>query len=490
MFETAELGRTVSRDEYRKREPALRMELLELQQRLREHGRFPVLVLLNGVDGAGKGDTVNLLHEWMDPRDLRTFAQSAPTDEEGARPPLWRYWLALPPRGRIHMYFGNWYTHPIVERAHKRLSKDSFERELAQIAAFERTLTDDGALLIKLWFHLSKRAQKQRLKTLLADKRTRWRVTVADRKNHERYDKFLEVSERALRETSTGAAPWTVIESSDDRWRNLAVGEAVARAIRQRLEQPAPTRTRRALKPTAGPERTILDGVNLSRTVSEKRYEGRLEELQGRLHRGFRKLQKAGGSVICVFEGWDAAGKGGAIRRVTAALDARDYRVIPIAAPTDEEKEHHYLWRFWRHLPGRGRMTIYDRSWYGRVLVERVEGFAHEDEWRRAYNEISEFEEQLVESDVVVAKLFLHIDPAEQMRRFRERESVEFKRYKITDEDYRNREKTPSYVAAVHEMVERTSTEIAPWRLVAANDKRAARLEVLEHICDRIEHAL
>jgi AMP-polyphosphate phosphotransferase len=224
--------------------------------------------------------------------------------------------------------------------------------------------------------------------------------------------------------------------------------------------------------------------------VTDKDYDKQLEHLQGRLNALFAKLKKRGRSAIAMFEGWDAAGKGGAIRRVTGALDARDYRVIPIAAPTDEEKQHHYLWRFWRHLPGHGGMSIYDRSWYGRVLVERVEGFCREDEWQRAYNEINDFEEQLVERGIVVAKFWLHIDPNEQLRRFKEREKTEFKRYKITEEDYRNRSKWPEYAVAVHDMVERTSTDIAPWHLVGANDKRVARLDVLEHLCHRIESSL
>jgi polyphosphate:AMP phosphotransferase len=489
MFETAELGRSLSKSEYAKKEPALRTELLELQEELRE-ADFPVLILINGVDGAGKGDTVNLLHEWMDPRYLRTYAWSEPTEDERARPAWWRYWQQLPPKGGIGIFFGNWYTKPIVDRVTKKLKKSGFEESLAEIQSFERTLVDDGALIIKLWFHLSKKQQKERFDELKKNKLTRWRVTGQDLKNHELYDRYVEVSERALRETSTGQAPWTIIEASDDRWRNIAVGETIAAAVRDRLEKRPPPRFVPKGPPAALNGRTILDTVDLKRKISDEKYEHDLEVLQGRLNHAFKKLRASGGSAIALFEGWDAAGKGGAIRRITAALDARDYRVIPVAAPTDEEKAHHYLWRFWRHLPGRGRMTIYDRSWYGRVLVERVEGFAREDEWQRAYNEINEFEEQLADNGIVVAKFFLHIDPDEQMRRFKDRENIAFKRYKITKEDYRNREKTPLYVHAVHDMVERTSTEDAPWRLVGANDKRAARLNVLKHLCERIERAL
>ncbi len=486
MFETAELNRSVQKADYDKRVPVLRTQLLRLQERLAD---FQVFILINGVDGSGKGDAVNLLHEWMDTRYLRTFAMRDPTEEERERPEYWRFWRDLAPKGTIGIYFGNWYTRPIVDRVHKEIGKSAFIAALERIMGFERALVDDGALIIKLWFHLSKKEQGRRYAELIGNKRTRWRVTDEDLRNRAHYRRFRNVSERALRETSTGPAPWTVVEATDHRFRDLAVGETIAAALRARLDRKPPPRAHRAM-PAPVDGKTILDTVDLSRRADLHGYERKLEGLQGRLNHAFARLRRQGGSAIAVFEGWDAAGKGGAIRRVTEALDARDYRVIPIAAPTDEERAQHYLWRFWRRLPGRGAMTIYDRSWYGRVLVERVEGFARDDEWQRAYQEINDFEEQLVDNGVVMTKLWLHIDPAEQLRRFEQREKTAFKRYKITAEDYRNREKWPAYTLAVHDMVARTSTEIAPWNLVAAEDKRAARLEVLGLLCERIERAL
>ena len=235
---------------------------------------------------------------------------------------------------------------------------------------------------------------------------------------------------------------------------------------------------------------SVLSTIDLERTVPEEEYGRELPRLQERLSRLAWVGKRKGVSSVAVFEGSDAAGKGGAIRRVTWALDARLYRVIPVAAPTDEERAHHYLWRFWRHVPPGGSFTIYDRSWYGRVLVERVEGFAREEEWRRAYLEINDFEAQLVGSGIALSKLWLHISPEEQLRRFRERETVEWKRHKITDEDWRNREKRDSYEVAIDEMIARTSTRDAPWTLVAATDKKAARLAVLATLCDRLEEAL
>lgn len=517
MFETAELGRTVSKEDYAAREVALRTELLALQERLRDDKRFALHILINGVDGAGKGETVNLLHEWMDPRYLRAVAFGPPGDEEAARPPYWRYWRALAPRGRTGIYFGNWYTDPIVERVEGRMKKGGFLKAIERIRHFEQALVDDGALLVKLWFHLGRDQQAKVYKALRKDKQNRWKVTRDDLERHARYDEYRVVSEEVVQETSTGTAPWTVIEAFDRRHRELAVGETLVAALRARFaEAPTPTptlpphaatmapqtankaktRRRTAAKkaatttPTTTPTtqpRTILDTLDLGAHVEKSTYEAKLPRLQRALHGAVERLRRQGRSAVFVFEGQDAAGKGGSIRRVTEALDARDYQVIPIAAPTDEERAQHYLWRFWRHLPARGRLTIYDRSWYGRVLVERVEGFCSEAAWRRAYAEINEFEEELSENGVVVVKFWLQIDQDEQMRRFKEREDTPFKRFKITAEDWRNRDKWAAYELAVHDMVDRTSTTAAPWRLVAANDKYAARLSILSTVLERLD---
>lgn len=519
MFETAELGRTLDKQTFAALEPKLRVRLLDVQTRLRA-ARLPVHVLISGVDGAGKGETANLLAEWMDPRFISTTAFGPRTDEEAQRPFFWRFWRSLAPKGRVGLYFGSWYTEPIVERVAKTLKPRGFERRLAQIEAFERMLVDDGSLIIKLWFHLSKNAQRKRVEGLAKDKRTRWRVTPKDLENLALYDRYAEVSEAALYGTSTGQAPWTLIDGEDARYRSVAVVEHLLEVIGKRLAQiearpptiralPVPS-TSSALVPTgrkprrtatapidvvadldpplpATAKKTILETVDLTGTVDDDGYHEQLEELQGRLARNWRDARAKGTSLTVVLEGWDAAGKGGAIRRITAALDARDYRIIPIAAPTDEEKAQHYLWRFWRHVPTDGHVTIYDRSWYGRVLVERVEKFCSEDEWMRGYDEINAFEEQLVDDGIVVVKLWLHIDRDEQLRRFREREETEFKSFKIGEEDYRNRGQWDAYLHAVHDMVARTSTLQAPWHLVPANDKRVARLEVLRRICEALE---
>ena len=305
------------------------------------------------------------------------------------------------------------------------------------------------------------------------------------------YDRFLKISETAVRVTDTRNAPWHIVDASDGHYRDLMTGRILLSALEQALKRPAVER-RGARKPVpkAGSTVTVLNKVKLTATLAPEKYEKKLEKLQARLNHLAWQARKKGISTVAMFEGWDAAGKGGAIRRVIAALDARLFRIIPIAAPTDEERAHHYLWRFWRHIPRAGYFTIYDRSWYGRVLVERVEKFATPNEWSRAYGEINSFEQQLTDHGICVCKFWLHISPEEQLRRFKERQQIAYKKHKITAEDWRNREKWDAYEAAVDEMVSRTSTKDAPWTLVAANDKRQARITVLRTLCDRLEDTL
>jgi polyphosphate:AMP phosphotransferase len=492
MFESAELGHAVDKREYDKELPKLRGALLDAQMRVLDQADFPVILLSGGVDGGGKGDVVNLLLEWMDPRHIQVHAMGVPSDEELSRPPMWRFWRALPPRGKTGVFFGSWYTGPIVDRVYRRIRGAELTRALAEISRFERMLVDEGAVIVKVWLHLTKRAQKKRFEKLEASPATAWRVSKEDWQNHARYDRFREVSERALRETSTAEAPWTVVEATDERYRNLTVGRTLLDAVTRRLERGKRTAPVRAAPPPPPPidARNVIAELDLERSLSDARYEKKLPKLQGRLNALSRDKRFRDLGVAIVFEGSDAAGKGGAIRRVTRALDARRYDVVPIAAPTEEERAQPYLWRFWRHLPRRGHVAIFDRSWYGRVLVERVEGFAAEPDWMRAYREIVDFEESLIRFGVIVVKLWLAISKEEQLVRFREREKTPYKQFKITEEDWRNRDKWETYERAVCDMVDRTSTDLAPWHLVEANDKKWARVRVLEIACDAVARAL
>jgi polyphosphate:AMP phosphotransferase len=504
MFEAAEVGRKLSKSDYKAQVPQLRSELLAVQQELRQAAAFPVIVLFAGVDTAGKGETVNLLNEWMDPRWIVTRGYTDPSSDERERPRLWRYWRDLPPRGRLAIFLSAWYSSPILDRVARRTSTAEFDSLLDQVAAFERTLTDDGAIIVKFWMHLSKKAQKKRLKELEKDPLQRWRVTNDQWKHWKMFGKFVSAADRAIRKTSTDASQWHIVEGEDERYRTIAVATVLRDAIRRGLERSVPETSRRALsagRKTRGDgpvkaikrverEFNVLDNLDLSQKLSDDDFDTQLTEQQARLNPFQRGAIKHGISTILVFEGWDAAGKGGAIRRVTGSLDARDYQVIPVAAPTDEERAQHYLWRFWRHLSRKGRLTIFDRSWYGRVLVERVEGFATEAEYMRAYGEINHFEEQLVNHGILLLKFWIHISKAEQLRRFRDRSNTSYKRWKITEEDWRNRKKWEDYTVAVNDMVERTSTKISPWTLVEGNDKNFARIKVLKTLADSLERRL
>jgi polyphosphate:AMP phosphotransferase len=503
MFEAAELGRKVPKKEFDKVAPTLRMELLQLQQRLRL-ADFPVIIVFAGVDGAGKHETVNLLNEWMDPRWIITHAYGKPSEEESERPEFWRFWRDLPPKGKIGIFLSSWYSRPVLERVHGEIGQATFDEALDRIVAFEKELADDGALILKFWMHMSKKAQAKRFKELEKDQLQSWRVTAKDWKNWRKFDRFVAAGERAIMRTSTGQSPWTIVEGVDPQYRYLTVAEVVRDGIRRHLDA-AEVRRTAALSPAKKDSKkkkpdkeksafakapTILESLDMTQSLTREAYDTELKKQQGRVNKLFRKAKGKGISVVLVFEGWDAAGKGGAVRRLTAALDAHDYQIIPIAAPTDEEKAQHYLWRFWRQLSRAGRVTIFDRSWYGRVLVERVEGFAKEDEWKRAYAEINQFEEQLVQHGIVLVKYWLHITNEEQYRRFKERETTSYKTWKLTEEDWRNREKWNAYEQAVNDIAERTSTRIAPWTLVEANDKLFARVKVLRSLADRLEAAL
>jgi polyphosphate:AMP phosphotransferase len=491
MFESAELGHKIDKATYDAEVPKLREALLDAQFDLAQKASFPVIILLGGVDGAGRGETVNLLNEWMDARFIQTHGMGEPSDEELDRPMMWRFWRALPPKGKIGVFLGSWYTWPILNRVLGHTRVADLDQSLERAKRLERMLYDEGALIIKFWLHLSKEKQQKRLKALEKDPKTRWRVTERDWEHFKLYDKFYKVAERVMRQTSTAEAPWLIVEGEDARYRSLTIGRAIHDAIRKHLElneTPVVSHAPPLLPPIDNLH--ILKTLDLSQKLTKKKFESELEKYQGKLNLLARDPRFKNITMVVVFEGNDAAGKGGAIRRVTSALDARIYEVTPVAAPTEEERAQPYLWRFWRHIPRRGRVAIFDRSWYGRVLVERVEKFCSEADWMRAYSEINDMESQLVRHSVIVVKFWLAISADEQLKRFKEREQIGFKRFKITAEDWRNREKWADYERAVCDMVDRSSTEIAPWVLVEANDKNFARIKILKTMCQRVEAAL
>ncbi len=517
MFETAELGRAISRKDFRKSSDAMRQDLLELQDELRKSRKFQVILVFAGVDGGGKGETVSLLNEWMDPRWLITRAYDEATDDEHQRPEFWRYWRDLPPRGRVGMFLSAWYSRPVVEHAHGTMDEATFLKEMTRIVRFERALARDGAEIQKFWMHLSHGAQEERLKNLERDPLTKARVTERDWENWRLYDRFIDTAEHVITRTNRGIAPWTVIEGTDANYRSITVATILRDALERRLGQvddgilpgacaaaQQDTKNKKNGKDKSGTSHkknngagfnaatsiTILSQLDMTKRLDKDDYVSRLVEQQAELHRLHLKAKADKVSSILVFEGPDAAGKGGAIRRINEGLDARNLQVHGIAAPSDEENAQHYLWRFWRRLPRAGLVTVFDRSWYGRVLVERINGFATEDEWRRSYAEINDFEEQLIDHGIVLIKYWIHISKNEQLSRFKAREKTPYKRWKLTEEDWRNRNQWVEYEQAVNDMVQYTSTSVAPWTLVEGNDKRFARLKVVQTFCERLAAAV
>jgi AMP-polyphosphate phosphotransferase len=490
MLEAAEVGNRLSKEEYKKVVPQLRVDLVNAQYDLRE-ADFPVVVIIAGDDRVAGNEVVNRLNEWLDTRYIRTHVLGDLSEAELERPRFWRLWQSMPPKGRIAIWAGGLFRQ-VAEFVRGEVDSVEFETWASHLEGLQSAMVADGALVVKFFLHTPARAQKVRLKRAQKDPALGWRVDQRDWAALETLPEARPVVERLLRRLSGPGAPWTVVESTDERYRDVTVARTLLSALTARLAQtpaPGPAVSPELFAPGAD-QVTVLSQVDLSRTLDKKTYRKRLNKLQARLHGLALEARERGLTTVLAFEGWDAAGKGGVIRRVTQSLEAGDYRVIPTAAPTEEEHRYHYLWRFWRDLPPAGTFVVYDRTWYGRVLVERVEGFATDAEWQRAYDEINDFEEQLAEHGYLVQKFWLHISPEEQLARFQAREDTPYKQHKITEEDYRNRERWAEYERAVDQMVLRTSSEAAPWFVIPANDKFSARIQVLETVTDGLKTAL
>ncbi|RIK67268.1 MAG: polyphosphate:AMP phosphotransferase [Planctomycetota bacterium] len=488
MFEAAEIGHKLSKEEFNARLTPLREQLITTQYQLRS-AKFPVIILIAGVDRVGAHELITFMTGVFDSRYLQVSGFGPPTQEEAERPEYWRYWRALPPAGRMGVMLGAWTMAAVVDRLDRRIGKGEFAARMQHVRHFERSLCAEGALLLKFWLHLSPAEFKKQARR--GGKHGLWKPIWMKASAVRAYQqRGMRVIEQALEQSSAEDVPWQLIESTDSHYRNLTVVETIQDEIRRRLDAPSPVPAGPSVNERATDAHTILDTVDLTQALEKEKYEKALDRAQARLNDLSAKAFRKGVSAVFVFEGWDAGGKGGCIRRVTAALDATVYRVVSIAAPTEEERAHHYLWRFWRHMPRDGHFLIFDRSWYGRVLVERVEGFATRSQWQRAYGEINEFESQISESRTALVKFWLHIDPDTQLARFKEREKTPFKQFKITEEDYRNREKWHDYEIAVNEMIARTSTRHAPWTIVPARDKYFARVHVLQTICKALEKKL
>ena len=494
VLEATDTTKKLDKLAYQEAFPQLRTELRELQQRAREVG-LPVIVVFEGFHMSGKGDAIKHLGEALDPRGFRVHSTDRPTDEERERHWLWRFWIRFAHHGAFSLFEKSWYSRVLDERVLGMVSTAEASHACTEINQTEEMLTRDGTLIVKFWLHITKRDQKQRLKAAEEDPTRRYAISTADWNEHDRYDAYLKAAEEMLERTSTHHAPWIIVEAGDHRYRRVrifqALRETVSAAIVQAIARKAAAEA--APKPvftvTEGIPR-VLDKVDLKVSLPAEEYEKKKEQLQLTLRQLQYDAIERGLSQAVVMEGADAAGKGGAIRRVTANLDPRHFDVVPIAKPTPEEKENHYLWRFWRAIPKAGNLTIFDRSWYGRVLVERIEGFCTEDDWRRAYQEINEFEAMLHTGGTTVIKFWLHISQDEQLKRFEARQADPHKSWKLTAEDWRNRDKWQQYCDAVDEMVKRTSTAYAPWTIIEANCKRYARVRVMETVIAALRESI
>lgn len=494
MLEKVDLNKKADKKEYKARMEEMTQHLSFLQRQCKAAG-IPVIMVFEGLGAAGKGTQINRLIQPLDPRGFVVYASGKVTEEERMRPFLWRYWIKTPAKGRMAIFDRSWYRSVTIDRFDGHTKKKEIDKAFHDIRSFEKQLTDDGCVMIKLFLYISKEEQKRRFAVLEDHQDTAWRVTKADKKRNKEYSSYLSMNEEMLERTDDECAPWTIIESTDKNFATLKIMSVVIERLESALAAKSPCPPAKEEEavlatPTETYSISVLSGVDLSKSLERDEYKKKLDKLQKKLEILHSEIYLKRIPVVIAFEGWDAAGKGGAIKRLTNHLDPRGYAVTPIASPNDLEKVHHYLWRFWNHIPKAGHIAIFDRTWYGRVMVERIEGFCTTEEWCRAYQEINEMEAHLANFGTVVIKFWLHLDPDEQERRFRERMENPAKQWKITEEDWRNRDKWKEYEEAVNEMLLKTSTTYAPWTIVEASSKYFARIKVLETVVQTLEEKL
>ena len=467
---------------------AAREALNACQMKIKEAG-LPVMVIFEGWGAAGKGSVLGRVIKSIDPRFFKVQTYAAPTAEEKRYPFLYRYIRDIPEKGKFTFYDTYWMEEITDARLDGSMSDAEYEERIDSINRTERTLVDNGYLVMKFFFQIGKKEQKRRLDELLDNKDTKWRVDKSDLYENKHYDESIKVYDKYLKDTNSPTAPWYIIDAKDKKFAELQVLEFLNSGIETALKNkdlavPILQNTYK-LKKTPKLKDIELKG----KTLTDEEYDKRLDELQSELRQLHYKLYRKKIPVIIAYEGWDAAGKGGNIKRITGALDPRGFEVLPIASPEPHEKARHFLWRFWTRLPKTGHIAIFDRTWYGRVMVERIEGFCSENDWQRAYNEINEFEKELTDWGAVVIKFWVQIDKRTQLKRFKERQANPEKQWKITDEDWRNREKWDKYETAIDEMIKKTSTEFAPWYILESVDKKYAHIKALEIVIDRIKEA-
>ncbi|OPX75546.1 MAG: Polyphosphate kinase 2 (PPK2) [Methanoregulaceae archaeon PtaU1.Bin059] len=487
-------SRELDDDQYHAIHDSQRTRLGELQRKAHNLA-LPVVILFEGWYGSGISMMVRDLNRTLDPRGFSYHPIAAPGPLARDHHFLWRFWIRTPAKGRIAIFDRGWYARTILDRMDPRSESRVSGPHVDEILGFERALADSGVALVKIFLHISKKEQKQRLKGLKKDPLTMGYLE-GDLDRYIKYREYHRLVEDLLTRTSTDFSPWHVIDAAEKKYTTVTVFDTITRRLEEAIGEPAKVNTHTGkLQINRGKNQSqkgssALGGADLTLSLDRTEYDLRMNSLGKALAECQIRLYQEKIPLILVFEGWDAAGKGGNIMRVTRSLNPRGYAVMPVGPPDAGERAHHYLWRFFPALPARGHITIFDRSWYGRVLVERIEGLCTEDEWTRAYREIREFEGSLVKDGAIIRKFWLHIDRDEQLRRFREREADPSKQWKITEEDWRNRGRWDEYKEAVEQMIQCTSTPEAPWVVVEANDKYYSRVKTLQVIVDAIDRCL
>lgn len=482
-------GEIPQKEEVTERLEKARTALYELQMKIKEH-KLPVLVLFEGWGASGKGYTIGKIIRNIDPRFFKVATMSAPTEEELRRPFLYRYMKQIPEAGKFMFLDSGWMEETVKGCLDGELTGEKYARRIESIKRFERQLTDNGYLVLKFFMEIDRDEQTKRMERLLNNEDTSWRVSKSDRSQNEHYKKWRKAFDRYLTDTNMSTSPWYIINAHDKKWAELQVLEIMVEGIEIAMQNHAHSVP---ILQNVFPLAKIpkLQEVELAgKEIEDAQYRAELKVLQKKLGELHNRLYRKKVPVIIAYEGWDAAGKGGNIKRITGALDPRGFEVHPIASPEPHEKARHYLWRFWTRLPKDGHIAVFDRTWYGRVMVERLEGFCSENDWKRAYNEMNEFEKELSDWGAVIIKFWVQIDKDTQLARFTDRQNNPEKQWKITDEDWRNREKWDAYEEAVNEMLQKTSTVFAPWHILESVDKKYARIKALKIVIEEIEKAL
>lgn len=493
----------ITKSEYKEKIKPLKTELEIFQRTIQKH-KISVIILIEGWEAAGKGTAIKRIIEPLDPRRFNVFSGTIPTELDKRYPFLKRYWDAIPKEGEILILNKSWYSDIYSDAYNGGLSDEEIERRIESVNTFERQLADNKTLILKFFLHISKKTQSERFEELRSDESTLWKVSKKDLKQNEKYQKYLKRIDKLLLKTNTPYARWNVVVSEQSEYAVLEIYKTITTQLKKAIKHiesktslydSNDIENERGLHPsiTVKPilkNYPVLSDVDLTLSLDKIEYNKRLDKLQKRLSYLHSVIYREKIPVIIVYEGWDAAGKGGNIKRISEALDPRGYVVNPISAPDKEELSYHYLWRFWKRIPKDGHIAIFDRSWYGRVMVERIEGFCTENEWKRAYREINEFEVELKRWGAVLVKFWVDVDKDEQLKRFKEREENPQKRWKITDEDWRNREKWELYEPVINEMFRRTTTQAAAWTVLESNSKLYARIKALEVIISAIENAV